>query len=114
MATSCNCPRNLRLVSNSYAFGSRAGFDHVLHVLAGLGFALARGGKRTVDREVVSSRYEQFFGREARDDFVARGRDDNFFFNSRSAPTVGGGPERLECEHHAGLDLAGMVEGHQA
>ena len=59
-------------VRNSYALGFRAGFDHFAAPCAGRSFGFARGGQRSVDGEIVRARDQQFFGREARDHFVAR------------------------------------------
>ena len=57
---------------------------------------------------------QQLFRRETRDDFVSGFGDDNFFFDARRAPAVGGGPEGFQRKHHSGLDLARMIEGDQA
>src|SRR5580698_4159111 len=76
-------------VRNSYALSFGAGFDHVDHALAGWSFRLARGGQRSVDREIVRARHQQLFRGEARDHFVSRRRNYDFFFNARRAPAVG-------------------------
>ncbi len=42
--------------------------------LAGSGFMLPRGFERPVDGHIGRAGHQKFFGREARDDFVARFR----------------------------------------
>src|ERR1700688_3795402 len=76
-------------VRHSYALGFRAGFDHIQHVLAGPSFGFPDGGKLSVDREIVCACHQKFFGREARDHFVPRGRNHDLFFDAGRAPAVG-------------------------
>ena len=57
---------------------------------------------------------QQFFRREARDDFAAIFGDDDFFFETRGGPAVGCGPVGFQREDHAFFDHFGMIEGNQA
>src|ERR1700757_2913548 len=102
------------LVSDANSFVPGARLDHFFYMLSRLRFALARSRQRTVHREVVSARNQKFFGREARDDFVARRSDHDLFFNASGAPSVRRRPERLQRENHSRLDLTGMVERHES
>src|SRR5437879_3535361 len=109
--------KNLResaALAHSDSFRLRAGFHHFDHALARRSFALARGGQRSVHREVVCACHQQFFGREARDHFVAGRRDHDFFLDARRAPAVGGGPEGLQRKHHARLQFVRVLQRDQA
>src|ERR1017187_10203509 len=61
----------------------------------------------------MRARHQELFGGKSGDHFVSRGRDYDFFFNTRRTPAIGGRPEGFESEYHAGLDGDGMFEGNQ-
>ena len=102
--------RKRALARDFDAFGSGAGFDHLYHALAARRFAFALGWQRPVDAHVVRAGHHEFLRREARNHFVARGRNDNFLLNTRGAPPIGRGPERFERENHPRLDLVRVFE----
>src|SRR5882724_38685 len=52
----------------------------------------------------------QLVGREQRDDLGPARGDDHFLLDARGRGAVGGGAVRLDREHHAGLQLHGIVE----
>src|SRR5579871_866807 len=97
-----------------FAFGARAGFDHLQHARVRRRFVFALGGQRTLDRVVMSAGDHQLFGRELGDDFVAGWRHDDFFFDARGAPAVLRRPERFEREDHARLKRVRMIQRNQA
>src|SRR4029077_4241143 len=88
MTTLMGIGGGLGLVSDYNSFRARAGFDHLLDVLARLGLTLSRRGQRTVHRVVVRARHQKLLRREACDYFVARRRNDNFFLDARRAPAI--------------------------
>src|SRR5208337_309430 len=65
-------------------------------------------------REIVPAGYQEFFGREARDDFVASFGDNDFLLDARGTPAIRRGPEGFQSEHHARLDFAGVIERDEA
>src|SRR5271165_6459048 len=97
-------------ISHANALLPRTRFDQLAHALVRLRFGFPDRGERTIHREIVSAGHQQFFGREARDDFVAGFGDHDFFFDAGRAPSIGRGPESFEREHHARLDFAGMFQ----
>src|SRR6266478_5277643 len=74
---------------------------------------LPRGLERPIDGHIWRAGPTKFFGREARDDFVACFGDHNFLLDARGAPAVARRPECFEREHHARLDLVRMLERHE-
>ena len=76
-------------------------------------FVFAHGRQRPVHGEVVRARDQQLLGREARDHFVARFRDDDLFLDARRAPAVGGRPECFQREHHARLEFVRVIQRDQ-
>src|SRR5579862_5455662 len=102
------------LVSDSNSFIPSARPDHFFYVLGRFRLALTRGRQLTIHREVMGARNQQLFGRETRDHFVPGWRDYNLFLDARGTPSVRRWSERLQREHHSGLDLTGMVERHEA
>jgi len=84
-----------------------AGFDQLYDALPGRGIR-ARGlvGTAAAGGEILRARHHQLLGREAREHFVAGLGHDDFFLDSRRAPsTVFRRPERFEREHQAGLSF---------
>src|SRR5215469_14430806 len=63
---------------------------------------------------VVRSRHEQLLRRKTRYHFMSSRSYNNLLFNSGGTPAIGGRPEGLQREHHAGLDFARMIEGYEA
>src|ERR1035441_10195635 len=74
---------------------------HSLAVLVELGAACSAAATAAAFAEESISRIP---GREARDHVAAVRGDDQLLFDASCGPAVGGGPERLEREHHALLD----------
>src|SRR6202522_2363489 len=58
--------------------------------------------------------YQKFFRGEACDHFMASFSDDDFFLDPSGTPAIRRGPKSLQRKHHARLDLARMLQRHQA
>src|ERR1700719_2193888 len=95
---------------NSYPLSFCAGLDHLEHALAGRSFGFSRGRQRTVHRVIVRARHQKLLCGKARNDFVPRRSDHDFFFNARRAPAIGRRPECFKRENHARLDFHRMLE----
>ena len=93
---------------------SRSGLERVVvqHRVA-LGGHLALERQRPADRVVGLAGDHQVLSREAGDHLAAVGGDHQLLLDPRCRPAVAGRPEGLEREHHARLDLLGMVERDQ-
>ncbi len=70
--------------------------------------------QRAVDRVVAAPGDQQLLGGELRDHLASVGGHDDLLLDARRTPAVCGGPIGLEREHHALLELLGVLERDQA